>query len=251
MKFDDFDKKMRQFEASLDERWPDDGFVVARLDGRGFTKLTKQKLDFQRPFDLSFHEAMTKTCEHLMDVGIRMIFGYSQSDEISLLLHPDENAYGRKTRKLNSVLAGEASGVFSLAVQHPTAFDCRICPLPDKQTVIDYFRWRAEDAKRNALSAFCYWILRNEGDTPNSADEKTMKLDKAGKLNLLKTFGVDFDSEPEWKRLGAIISWGEKTVLGENPLTGEMSEAKRRQLKWASPMPTGTDLSNLVRELIG
>ena len=35
------------------------------------------------------------------------------------------------------------------------AFDCRISQLPSLDLVVDYFRWRGEDARRNALNAHC------------------------------------------------------------------------------------------------
>src|SRR5262245_14344463 len=130
MKFDELDQRMRRFEISLDQFVPENDHIVARLDGRGFTKLTKEALPFTRPFDSRFHDAMTRVCVHLMGVGLRIALCYTQSDEISLLLARGENAFNRKTRKLNSVLAGEASGVFSLALGTPAAFDCRVCPLP-------------------------------------------------------------------------------------------------------------------------
>ncbi len=51
--------------------------------------------------------------EILMNCGLRVVYAYTQSDEISLLLHRDEEGFGRKLRKLNSVLAGEASAKLS------------------------------------------------------------------------------------------------------------------------------------------
>lgn len=45
MDFDAFDKEMRRFEQSLDRLIPDDVYLVARLDGRGFTRLTKKEWD--------------------------------------------------------------------------------------------------------------------------------------------------------------------------------------------------------------
>ena len=41
MKFDDLDKKMRIYEQSLDQILLPEIYMVARLDGRGFTRLTK------------------------------------------------------------------------------------------------------------------------------------------------------------------------------------------------------------------
>jgi tRNA(His) 5'-end guanylyltransferase len=57
---------------------------------------------------------MTATVRHLMDCGFRVVYGYTQSDEISLLFHPDEDAFRRKLRKWLSILAGEASACFAL-----------------------------------------------------------------------------------------------------------------------------------------
>ena len=47
MDFDVFDKEMRRFEQSLDRLIPDDVYLVARLDGRGFTRLTKKEWDLE------------------------------------------------------------------------------------------------------------------------------------------------------------------------------------------------------------
>ena len=155
MKFDDLDRKMRVYEQSLDQRIVPDMYMVARLDGRNFTRLTKETCGFEAPFDPRFRDLMTGTVAHLMDCGFKFAYGYTESDEISLLFARDESAFGRKTRKLNSVLAGEASAAFSLALGRVAVFDCRIAPLPNAERVADYFSWRQEDAHRNALNAHC------------------------------------------------------------------------------------------------
>jgi len=248
MKFDVLEEMMREHEAILDERWPIDGFTVVRLDGRGFTKLTKELLEFERPFDSRFHSAIQQTCEHLMRSGIDTAFAYTQSDEISMLLRPEQNAFNRKTRKLNSILAGEASGVFSLAVGHPVAFDCRTIPVPDEGVVVDYFRWRAEDAKRNALTAYCYWTLRADGMDPIEADRRLTSVSKQEKLAILDSHNIAFSSQEEWKRLGALLNWKNVTVRGVNPLTREEVPAIRRRLHWAEEMPEGDALSSFVTQ---
>ena len=71
---------------------------------------------------------MTKTVEALMDCGFRVVYGFTESDEISLLFAPEDNAFGRKVRKYNSTLAGEASAAFSLALGQVATFDCRVVP---------------------------------------------------------------------------------------------------------------------------
>ena len=34
-----------------------------------------------------------------MDCGFRVVYGFTESDEISLLFAPEDNAFGRKVRK--------------------------------------------------------------------------------------------------------------------------------------------------------
>ncbi len=109
MKFDDLDKKMRVFETAADLCVLPGVFMVARLDGRSFTRLTKETCRFEAPFDVRFRDLMVGVAESLMTCGFRVLYAYTESDEISLLFDPDERLFGRKLRKYNSTLAGEAS----------------------------------------------------------------------------------------------------------------------------------------------
>src|ERR1700752_1801899 len=163
MKFDDLDARMRRFETAHDHCVLPGLFMVARIDGRSFTRLTREVHKFEAPYDACFRDHMIATVEHLMTCGFRVVYGFTQSDEISLLFHRDEDAFERKLRKFDSLLAGEASACFSLCLGGIAAFDCRISQLPSEQHVLDYFVWRQEDATRNALNSHCYWQLRKEG----------------------------------------------------------------------------------------
>src|SRR5205807_528968 len=115
MKFDELDDRMRVFETAHDLCVLPGLYMVARLDGRSFTRLTKEVHQFEAPFDARFRDLMLETAEHLMaGCGFNVVYGYTQSDEISLLFALEENSFGRKLRKLISILAGEASTKFSL-----------------------------------------------------------------------------------------------------------------------------------------
>lgn len=160
MNVDDLDASLRVYETAHDQYVPPDAFVVARLDGRGFTRLTKEVLRLEAPFDLRFHEAMAGVVERLMGCGFKVLYGYTESDEISLLFDPAERAFAGKVRKYLSILAGEASGHLSLALGRVAAFDARLSLLPSPELVVDYFRWRQEDSRRNALGAYAYWEQR-------------------------------------------------------------------------------------------
>ncbi len=139
MKFDDFDKRMRVYEQSIDQYIVPGMYIAARLDGRSFTKLTREICKFEAPFDSRFRDLMVDTTKHIMNCGFKVLYGYTESDEISLLFSPDNSAFANKVRKINTILAGEASGYFSLALGKAVCFDCRVVPLPNIELVKDYF----------------------------------------------------------------------------------------------------------------
>src|SRR3954451_20675108 len=100
MRFDELDERMRVFETAHDLCVLPGLYMVARLDGRCFTRLTKELHPFEAPFDPRFRDLMVETAEHLLSgCGFSMVYGYTESDEISLLFGPAENSFGRKLRK--------------------------------------------------------------------------------------------------------------------------------------------------------
>lgn len=135
MVFDELDKKMRVYEQSIDQVLLPETYMVARLDGRGFTRLTKKICKFEVPFDERFRDIMVHTATSLMNCGFRVVYSFTESDEISLLFDCSEDAFGRKVRKYNSTLAGEASAAFSLELGRVATFDCRMVPLPTVERV--------------------------------------------------------------------------------------------------------------------
>lgn len=250
MNFDELDKKMRVYEQSLDQIILPETYMVARLDGRGFTKLTKEKCEFEAPFDVRFRDMMVHTVEALMDCGFRVIYGFTESDEISLLFAPGDNTFGRKVRKYNSTLAGEASAAFSLEVGRVATFDCRVVPLPNIEKVRDYFLWRQEDAHRNSLNSHCYWMLRKEGKSVNEATEMLEGKTVAFKNELLFSRGINFDKLPSWQKRG-IGLWREQYEKeGFNPVTNEKEMAVRNRIKVEYELPLGKEYGDLIEGFI-
>jgi tRNA(His) guanylyltransferase len=250
MKFDELDKKMRVYETANDVSVLPGMYIIARIDGRNFTRLTKELHDFEKPFDERFHHYMTETVKHLMNTGFNIVYGYTQSDEISLLFHLNENSYGRKHRKLNSTLAGEASACFSLLLGSIGVFDCRVCEMPNASLVTDYFRWRNEDAHRNSLSAHCYWQLRKTGLSATSATSRISKLSTVEKNELLFSYGINFNDLPAWQKRGIGIYWAETLKEGINPKTQAAVVVKRRQLYVDKELPMKVQYNEFILNLI-
>lgn len=251
MKFDDLDKSMRVFETAHDHCVLPEIYMVARLDGRGFTRLTKEVLPFERPFDVRFRDAMVQTVEHVMNCGFHVIFGYTQSDEISLLFHPRETLFGRKTRKYDSVLAGEASAKLSLLLGSMATFDSRICQLPTEGLVANYFRWRQEDAHRNALNAHCYWALRGQNLKAQEAADRLSGMPRSEKHELLfRVKGLNFNDVPSWQKRGVGLYLEECAIEGFNPKTRQTTTAKRLRLQRNFELPIRDEYDAFVRGLI-
>jgi len=167
-----------------------------------------------------------------------------------LLFHREETAFGRKLRKYNSILAGEASSKFTLLLGAQASFDCRISQMPNENLVVDYFRWRNEDAHRNALNAHCYWRLRANGRNAEEATKELLKLSIAEKNELLFRYGINFNEVPNWQKRGIGLYWEtyEKDAL--NPMTGDEVKAQRRRIKIDFDLPMKDRYSEFISSLI-
>lgn len=246
MKFDELDARMRIFETNADQFVLPGIYIVARLDGRGFTRMTKEVHAFEAPFDERFRDLMLDTTEALV-TEFNAVYGYTQSDEISLLFPLGSDLFNRKHRKLNSILAGFASARFTHGLGAVACMDCRICELPSARHVVDYFRWRNEDAHRNSLNAHCYWLLRKSGATGNAAYEALQGKTVSEKNELLFQNGINFNDLPSWQKRGSGIFWSDVEREGVNPLTGERCVAIRRRLTRELALPSGEAYGDFVR----
>ncbi len=251
MNFEQLDKVMRVFETRNDTFVLPGIYMVARIDGRTFSHLTRDVHAFNAPFDERFRDYMVGTVEHLMDCGFRVLYGYTQSDEISLLFHLNDETFGRKIRKYNSVLAGEASAKFSVLLGDVGAFDCRVCQLPTREHVVDYFRWRAEDAHRNALNAHCYWALRKKDQSAKSATEQLLGMSVSKKNDFLfEQAGINFNELPAWQRRGVGVYKEPIEVSGKNPQTGDTVSSVRYQNKIDSELPMKEAYADFIKQII-
>ena len=250
LKFDELDQRMRVYETANDLCVLPGIYIAARIDGRNFTSLTKNKGHFEAPFDERFRDLMVDTTKHLMNCGFKVMYGYTESDEISLLFDPGIDVFGRKIRKYNSILAGEASAKFTLLFGELAVFDCRICQLPEKKTVIDYFRWRNEDAHRNALNAHCYWMLRKEGYDKAGATAYIEGKNISEKNELLFSRGINFNELPAWQRRGIGLYWVDEEKTGFNPQRNVEVKTTRKVIKVNQELPMREEYSSFIGNIL-
>jgi len=172
--------RMKAFERAAAGRAFDGARpVYARIDGRGFSRLTD---GLEKPFDARMSRAMEAAARLLVEETSARA-GYVQSDEISLVWQ-DEGAarqlfFAGKPQKMVSVLAGLATAAFTQALLEEGGdmadrarrlphFDARVCQMPSRAAAAEMFAWRGQDARRNAVmgvarSRFAHRALQGVG----------------------------------------------------------------------------------------
>lgn len=81
--YTDLDIRMKNYEKVTDQKLIRRMPVLIRIDGRAFHTFTK---GFNKPFDDILINAMKETTKYLCENVQNCVLGYTQSDEISLLL---------------------------------------------------------------------------------------------------------------------------------------------------------------------
>ena len=162
--------------------------VIMRLDGCHFHTVTR---GFNKPFDPTIERAMKHTMLYLCSHIQGCVLGYTQSDEITLVLcdyqKPDTAAwYDYNLQKIVSVSAGMAAVAFidSIRMEHAflhfdyecetvqkridllqktldsnVFFDSRAFNVPTKEEVVNNLIWREQDAIRNSIQGLAQSVF--------------------------------------------------------------------------------------------
>ena len=220
MKKDDFGDRMKSYEATTDVRLPADKPIVARIDGRNFSKFTK---GMQKPFDSHMAEAMQATTQRLVQDSHAKI-GYTQSDEITLIFEATEmgdHFFGGRVLKLASVLAGMATINFALSLPDRARvadkrphFDCRVFSVPNREEASNALLWRAQDAIKNSIQSVGQHYFTHKQLQGVSGDQIVRKLWDEHKVRMsdhpaAMVYGTYFQrrveqrhlTEEEWLRI--------------------------------------------------
>lgn len=148
--------------------------VIIRLDGKAFHTFTR---GFDKPFDEDFITAMQQTMKFLCESIQGCVLGYTQSDEITLVLCDYQKLntdcwFGYGVQKMASVAASMATFAFAdnlacIAVRNGICnkfeliqnklekgafFDARCFNVPLEE-VNNCLLWRQQDATRNSIQA--------------------------------------------------------------------------------------------------
>ena len=177
---DELGKRMKIYEAvpktKLVRRMP----VAIRIDGKAFHTFTR---GFQKPFDSVLMKSMQETMQYLCKNIQGCVFGYTQSDEITLILvdYKKLNSsawFDYEVQKICSIAASMATMAFNKffrdnvgdylyenyddqyladyiktlqnAVDKGAMFDARCFNIP-KEEVTNLVYWRQLDASRNSI----------------------------------------------------------------------------------------------------
>ena len=181
--FNSLGDRMKRYEYVSRNYLPRRVPVIIRIDGKAFHTFTK---GMRKPFDRVLMSAMQETMRFLCENIQGCVFGYTQSDEITLVLTDyatitTDAWFGYNIQKMCSVSASMATLAFSnaytaelwknfpeamrdsnnginkyietLVAKMGTAmFDARVFSIP-KDEVCNCLIWRQQDATRNSIGA--------------------------------------------------------------------------------------------------
>lgn len=177
-KNDSLGNRMKDYENCYRIYLPKRQAVIVRIDGRAFHSFTK---GFNRPYDALFASCMWDTTKQLCENIGGCVFGYTQSDEISLVLVDYKNIntepwFGNNLQKIVSISASMATFFFDRAFKNALlkelakttglsntiktymnafdsklhVFDARAFIIP-REEVSNYIYWRQLDCVRNSI----------------------------------------------------------------------------------------------------
>lgn len=148
-------ERMKEYERSFRHVLPNRMPTIVRVDGRAFHTVLRHAT---KPYDTNVSHAMEEVTRALFGELQNAVFAYSQSDEISVLMHPyrkltTQSWLGNVVQKIVSLSAAKATQAWNKQNgMREGTFDARVFVLPESE-VCNYFCWRQQDAIRNSINA--------------------------------------------------------------------------------------------------
>lgn len=242
------------------ETWdalPPSNWIVVRIDGRGFSKLTK-KYNFAKPNDLRALDLLNAAALEVTKSMVDVVLAYGQSDEYSFVLHESTTLFERRAAKLATTVATQFTVEYCmlwstyfpdtpLTRPWPT-FDGRCVCYPKRKILRDYLAWRQADCHINNLYNTTFWKLVLKGGMSQTDAELELKGTVSSDKNeiLFKRFGINYNNEPVICRKGTVIyrayempAVGEKVngggsaevMSGKTQSKTQMEKERKRKMK--------------------
>ena len=252
--------------------------AVIRLDGKAFHTFTK---GMRKPFDDVLTKTMQDTMKYLCEHIQGCVLGYTQSDEITLVLTDyatikTDAWYGYNIQKMTSVAAsmatlafntaysrnilpwerkagdetktgeerGQAAGLFAVyASRENTAlFDARVFSIP-KEEVCNCLIWRQQDATRNSIEAVGQaFFSQRELQKKNQSDIQEMLWSK---------FGVNWNNFPtENKRGSCCVKQTAQAEIDDPRNPGHTIIVTRRRWEIDTEIPIFTQDRAYIEKLL-
>ena len=232
--------RMKEYEDVTRFKLSRKTFILCRCDGNAFHTYTR---GLERPFDQALIDDMDETAKYLCNKIQNVKFAYVQSDEISLLLHEEDQDtqpwFSNGIQKMSSIAASKATSKFNnlrlqrrvnmlfahsfstisapvdelhrrakefVAGEKLAEFDARFWTLPSAIEVYNYFLWRQQDAEKNSISSCAQNLLGHKAlEGKNGLVKKAMMLEK----------GFDWEKLDGGKKYGRFIE--KVTYINDKP----------------------------------
>lgn len=205
MKNNTLSKIVKDIEHTTRRANVNPGYLYIRLDGRGFSKFTKTMI---KPYDTRMANCMIETSKKILK-SFHADYVYTQSDEISVLFKPrlpeNEWMFGGRIDKWLSLVASQTTAFFIQSlltnglgdyVEKAPHFDARLCDGLTKTEAADFLKWRADDARRNAIQMLAQ----------HHFPKKSLHNQNLGILRQrLIEKGLDFDTQPHSFQNGTLL----------------------------------------------
>lgn len=250
--------------------------AIIRLDGKAFHTFTRGMV---KPFDPIMTQAMQQTMKSLCENIQGCVLGYTQSDEITLVLTDyatikTDAWFGYNIQKAVSVAASMATLAFDrefiiahgdwfdksfdngesdqpgflqldslyTSRQHCAMFDARIFSIP-KEEVCNCLIWRQQDATRNSIEAVGQaFFSQKELDKKNQSDIQEMLWSK---------FGINWNNLPvENKRGSCCIKQSFQTPMDDSRNPGQQITVARRRWVVDNEIPIFTQDREYIEKLL-
>lgn len=219
--------------------------VIIRIDGKAFHTFTK---GFEKPFDEILMKTMQETTKYLCENIQGCVLGYTQSDEISLVLIDYQNLntaawFDYEIQKMVSISASMATMAFNRsfeknvkeyleenrtnleeeyetkkrlaymkAMTKGALFDARVFNIP-KEEVTNCIYWRQLDASRNSVQMVGQAMFSHkelQGKSCNDIQDM-----------LMEQKGINWNDFPTYQKRGTCIRKEEYFVYTDDERSGE------------------------------